>query len=105
MRTTKNKIVSTCINFIVTDKLNGMDCIIGADFLMDEKNVKSVSNMNLVYKDDRGSHRIKISDENKLETLDKVNIYTKNDKKEAREANTSVQNAKSEHRPIYTVCG
>jgi hypothetical protein len=49
MRTTKNKIVTACINFIVTDKLNGMDCIIGADFLMDEKNVTGVSNMNIVW--------------------------------------------------------
>jgi hypothetical protein len=54
MRTTKNKIVSSCINFIVTDKLNGMDCIIGADFLMDDKNVTGVSNMNIIYKDERG---------------------------------------------------
>jgi hypothetical protein len=63
-----------------------MDCIIGADFLMDDKNVTGVSNMNIIYKDERGSHRIKISDEDHMHTLDKVNIYTKNDKKEARES-------------------
>jgi hypothetical protein len=86
MRTTKNKIVSSCINFIVTDKLNGMDCIIGADFLMDDKNVTGVSNMNIIYKDERGSHRVKISDEDQLHTLDKVNIYTKKDKREEKES-------------------
>jgi hypothetical protein len=86
MRTTKYKIESICVNFIVIDKLNGMDCIIGADFLKDDKNVAGVSNMNLIYKDERGSHRVKISDQNQLHTLDKVNIYTKNDKKEAKES-------------------
>ena len=86
MKTTKDKIVTSCINFIVTDKLNGMDCIIGADFLMDDKNVTGVSNMNIIYKDERGSHRVKISDEDQLHTLDKVNIYKKKDKKEEKES-------------------
>ncbi len=32
-----------CTNFIVTKKLNGMQCILGAEFLLDESKVISIS--------------------------------------------------------------
>ena len=39
----KNQPADFCSNFIVTKKLNGMDCILGAEFLLDESKVESIS--------------------------------------------------------------
>jgi len=46
MKSTKNRLIDTCVNFIVTDKLNGLESIIGADFLMQRDNVSGVSSRN-----------------------------------------------------------
>ena len=41
--TSNHKHVEFCTNFIVTKKLNGMQCILGAEFLLDEKRVIAIS--------------------------------------------------------------
>ena len=76
MRTTKNNIIETCANFIVTEKLNGMDCILGADFLMENNNVVNVSKNCLVWRENDSLHRVRIADSAELEKLETINIYT-----------------------------
>ena len=88
MRTTKNRIFSTCLNFIVTDKLNGLDCIIGANFLMEDECVLGISNKNLTVKDTRGTHRIRIADDSEKYNLEGVHLFQK--------SNNEVKNLKKE---------
>ena len=46
-----------CTNFIITKKLNGMQCILGAEFLLDESKVLSISASGLlVINDDKRFH-------------------------------------------------
>ena len=78
MKSTKNKIIETCANFIVTDMVNDMECIIGADFLMDSNEITGVTKDSIVYKDAEATHRIKIADDTAVNKLEKINSYIKN---------------------------
>jgi hypothetical protein len=62
-KTTRGRIVGTCINLIVTKKLNDLDLILGADFLFMNDKIKSISKTELTWKDDNENHKIKIEDE------------------------------------------
>ena len=77
MKSTKNKIIETCANFIVTDMVNDMECIIGADFLMDSNEITGVTKDSIVYKDAEATHRIKIADDTAVNKLEKINSYIK----------------------------
>ena len=77
MRSTKNKIIESCTNFIVTDMVNDMDCIIGADFLLESNEINSVTKNSIAYKTEEATYRIKIADDLEADKLDKVNIHTK----------------------------
>ena len=82
IKTTRKKIIQTCVNFIVTEKLNGLQCIIGADFLMDNEYVAGISGDNLIWRTPSESHRIRIADEAETHRLEKVNIYSEDKNKE-----------------------
>ena len=48
MLTTNNKVIQCCTDFIVTTKLNGLQSILGAEFLMDNDYVEGISKNCLV---------------------------------------------------------
>ncbi len=50
LKTTRNEIIETCVNFIVTEKLNDLQCILGADFLMNSGKVTGVSHNSIIWK-------------------------------------------------------
>ena len=68
----KDEKASFCTNFIVTNKLNGMQCILGAEFLLDEKRVLSISASNLIVSDTVRKYAIPISSENPPDATDTV---------------------------------
>jgi len=70
----KRNVIKTCINFIVTDKLNGMDCIIGADFLMQNDKIEGITKNNIIWKDEGMTGRIRIVEETDTSQLERVNI-------------------------------
>jgi len=63
VKTTKGKIIGTCVNLIVTKKLNNLDLILGADFLFMNDKIKSISKNDITWKVEGESHKIKIEDE------------------------------------------
>ncbi len=77
MKSTRNMILETCTNFIVTDKLNGMDCILGADFLMHSSKVSRVSSNSIVWKSRGKTHRVRVADESQVNSLGSINTYIK----------------------------
>ncbi len=77
MKSTRNMVLETCTNFIVTDKLNGMDCILGADFLMHSSKVSSVSSNSIVWKSRGKTHRVRVADESQVNSLESINTYIK----------------------------
>ncbi len=77
MKSTRNMILETCTNFIVTDKLNGMECILGADFLMHSSKVSSVSSNSIVWKSREKTHRVRVADESQVNSLVSINTYIK----------------------------
>jgi hypothetical protein len=50
LRTENDSPVEFCSNFVITNKLNGLECILGAEFLLDEERVVSISASKLVVK-------------------------------------------------------
>jgi len=50
LRTENDNSVEFCSNFVITNKLNGLECILGAEFLLDEERVVSISASKLVVK-------------------------------------------------------
>ena len=70
--TTKKRTLDTCINFIVTDKLNGLDCIIGADVLLEGKNVAGLLGKTIIWRAENISHRIRIAEDADTYLLEKV---------------------------------
>jgi hypothetical protein len=75
MRSTRNRVIETCANFIVTEKLNRLDCILGADFLIDENKISSVAQNSIVWRNKDATHRIRIADETNVNNLQKINRY------------------------------
>ena len=66
LQTSKGKTVGTCVNLIITKKLNDLDLILGADFLFMNEKIKAISKTDLTWQeDDMSKHKIKISDEMK----------------------------------------
>ena len=63
-KTTKGKIVGTCINLIVTEKLNDLDLILGADFLFMNDKIKTISKNDITWHENEVNHKIKIEDDN-----------------------------------------
>jgi hypothetical protein len=53
-----------------------MDCILGADFLMENNNVVNVSKNCLVWRENVSLHRVRIADSAEVEKLETINIYT-----------------------------
>ena len=63
MRDVTNNSQLHCTNFIITKKLNGMNCILGAEFLLDDTRVLSISRTHLVITDGTMKYCIPISSE------------------------------------------
>ena len=60
LRTTDNKEIRCCTNFIVTSRLNELQCIIGAEFLMDRKEVTAISKDKITLQHDKNTYSIGI---------------------------------------------
>ena len=75
----KGEAILACTNFIVTSRLNGLEAIIGAEFLMDNDIVKSISRDSMTIVTDNGDRAISISAKERVD--DKDDLYlTKRDK-------------------------
>jgi hypothetical protein len=75
LKTTRNEIIETCANFIVTEKLNDLQCILGADFLMNSGKVTGVSPNSIIWKGQERTYRVKIADGEETHKLDRINKY------------------------------
>ncbi len=63
LTTTRGKIVSTCINLIISEKLNELDLILGADFLFMNEKIKAISKNDLTWHENADdTYRIKIEE-------------------------------------------
>ncbi len=63
LKSEKGLALLCCANFIVTTKLNGLQSIIGAEFLMDNENVRHISRSNLSVQIGKTVHSIPISED------------------------------------------
>ena len=59
-KTTKGKIVGTCVNLIVTDKLNDLDMILGADFLFMNDKIRTISRNDITWHENGENFKIKL---------------------------------------------
>jgi dUTPase len=80
--TSRNQPVEYCTNFIITRKLNGMQCILGAEFLLDENRVFAISASKLITLKHNYKHMIPIFSENPESSLNNIVTDEFLDKKE-----------------------
>ena len=66
--------VSYCTNFIVARKLNGMQCILGAEFLLDESRVVSISAAKLTVQKLHTKYIVPITTDKVCPSLHNINI-------------------------------
>jgi hypothetical protein len=78
MRSTDGKIIATCANFIISSRLNGLEAILGNEFLFRNKNVKSISLTRLEMFNDKNIESIEIlSDKDKNGLINEENVLFK----------------------------
>jgi hypothetical protein len=66
--------VSFCTNFIVARKLNGMQCILGAEFLLDESRVVSISATKIIVQKLHTKYVIPVTTDKPCSSLYSINI-------------------------------
>ncbi len=72
LKTSKGRIVGSCVNLIVTKNLNDLDLILGADFLFMNERIKAISRADLSWQEeDKSSHKIKIEYGDKYDKIRK----------------------------------
>jgi hypothetical protein len=69
LETRAEKVIKCCANFIVTTRLNGLQSIIGAEFLMDSENVTGISNHSLTLGPDNDSHKVVIWSDDRTDSV------------------------------------
>ena len=53
-----------------------MECIIGADFLMQREEIASITRNSIIWKRDQMTHIIRIAEDDEINKLERVNIFT-----------------------------
>ena len=82
VRSTEGKIIATCANFIISSRLNGLEAILGNEFLFRNKNVKSISLTKLEMFNDNTIESIEIlSDKDKIRLNNEENVLFKDNDK------------------------
>ena len=61
LKTKGGKVILCCANFIVTERLNGLQSIIGAEFLMENDFVKSISKSELLLTEGTQQHIVEVT--------------------------------------------
>ncbi|MEG1725637.1 MAG: reverse transcriptase domain-containing protein, partial [Anaerovoracaceae bacterium] len=69
LRTGANKIIRACTNFIVTTRLNGLQSIIGAEFLMDNDNVYGITRTALLLGSKESPYYVEIFSDGRAEAI------------------------------------